>query len=80
MPCPFGEPHLNTSTTDQTGHLRPDDAGIEHREAAASDFAPTRPVDAQDSQPGWWPESADGRCSQSAALFAASQPAPLSIV
>jgi hypothetical protein len=71
---------VNSSTTNQAGHPQPDDADLEHREAAASDFAATRPVDAQDSQPGWWPESADGRCSESAALFAASQPAPLSIV
>jgi len=28
----------------------------------------------------WWSESADGRCSEDAALFAASQPAPLSVV
>lgn|GEM_PF-1126147 len=27
-----------------------------------------------------WAEAADGRCSEDAALFAASQPAPLSIV
>ncbi len=33
-----------------------------------------------DNPNDWWPESADGQCSESAALFAASQPAPLSIV
>ena len=30
--------------------------------------------------PHWWSESTDGRCSEGAALFAASQPAPLSVV
>lgn len=30
--------------------------------------------------PHWWSESIDGRCSEDAALFAASQPAPLSVV
>ena len=28
----------------------------------------------------WWPEAVDGRCGANAAEFAASQPAPLSIV
>ena len=27
-----------------------------------------------------WPEAADARCSESAALFAGTQPAPLSVV
>jgi hypothetical protein len=27
-----------------------------------------------------WPEAADARCSESAALFASTQPAPLSVV
>lgn len=49
-------------------------------EAAAQPFAPTEiDADAEHAN-GWWPESADGHCSESAALFAASQPAPLSIV
>lgn len=51
-----------------------------HEEAAHSDFAATRPDDGGDNNADWWPESADGQCSQSAALFAASQPAPLSVV
>lgn len=71
---------MKTTTTDQAGHPQPQDADGQHQEAAASEFAATRPIDAEDSQPGWWPESADGQCSESAALFAASQPAPLSIV
>ena len=33
-----------------------------------------------DRDPHWWSESTDGRCSQTAAQFAASQPAPLTIV
>ena len=33
-----------------------------------------------DRDPDWWSESTDGRCSESAALFAESQPAPLTIV
>ncbi len=52
----------------------------EHREAAQSDFAHTRPDGTTDAAGDWWPESADGQCSESAALFAASQPAPLSVV
>lgn len=72
---------MKTSTTaDQAGQPQPQDADVQHLEAAASDFAATQPGDAQESQPGWWPESADGQCSESAALFAASQPAPLSVV
>jgi hypothetical protein len=37
-----------------------------------------QPRDDDDSR--WWAEAADGRCSDEAAQFAASQPAPLSIV
>lgn len=49
--------------------------------AAHSEFAPTQPAAAPtDLEPDWWSESTDGRCSESAALFAASQPAPLSVV
>ena len=51
----------------------------------ATDFVATviddgalEPLDKRD--PRWWSESSDGRCSESAALFAASQPAPLSVV
>lgn len=34
----------------------------------------------RDSDPDWWSECTDGRCSETAALFAESQPAPLSVV
>ncbi len=55
------------------------------REIPATDFVATViDVDAlepRDKQsPHWWSESVDGRCSQNAAMFAASQPAPLSVV
>ena len=49
-------------------------------EAAAQPLAPTQIDDEPEHANDWWPESADGQCSESAALFAASQPAPLSIV
>ena len=49
-------------------------------DAAHSDFAATRPQEGADDTGDWWPESADGQCSRSAALFAASQPAPLNVV
>jgi len=45
----------------------------------ASEFPATVPLP-DDLEPGVWAESSDGRCSEHAALFAASQPAPLSIV
>ncbi|MEO8856522.1 MAG: hypothetical protein ABI343_05970 [Burkholderiaceae bacterium] len=43
-------------------------------------FAPTEIDEEAENSNDWWSESSDGRCSESAALFAASQPAPLSIV
>ena len=44
------------------------------------EFVPTE-IDADAANAtDWWSESTDGQCSESAALFAASQPAPLSIV
>ena len=49
-------------------------------EAHASGFAATESGELTDAPVDWWPESADGQCSQSAALFAASQPAPLNVV
>jgi hypothetical protein len=49
-------------------------------EASAQPFAPTQIDDNPQHANDWWPESADGQCSEIAALFAASQPAPLSIV
>ena len=68
------------STTPTGRATDPQAADTNHPEAAASDFAHTRPDDATDDTTGWWPESTDGQCSESAALFAASQPAPLSVV
>jgi len=55
------------------------------REIPATDFVATvidvGTLEPHDQQgPHWWSESVDGRCSESAALFAASQPAPLSVV
>jgi hypothetical protein len=44
------------------------------------DFAPTEPIARDESDSRWWSEAADGRCSDDAAQFAASLPAPLSIV
>ena len=50
-------------------------------DAAHSNFSATEPVAApEDLDPDWWSESTDGCCSEDAALFAASQPAPLSVV
>lgn len=43
-------------------------------------FPATRLQPRDDADPRWWAEAADGRCSDEAAQFAASQPAPLSIV
>jgi len=40
--------------------------------------AELQPSEASDSR--WWAEADDGHCNKEAALFAASQPAPLSIV
>lgn len=55
------------------------------REIPATDFVATvLDVDAlapgDKPEPHWWAESDNGRCSEVAALFAASQPAPLSVV
>lgn len=44
------------------------------------EFAATEVQERAEMEPGWWSESTDGQCSEYAALFAASQPAPLSIV
>ena len=49
-------------------------------EAAASGFPATEIDENAADGNDWWPESSDGQCSENAALFAASQPAPLSIV
>jgi hypothetical protein len=50
------------------------------RDAAHADFAATRPDEGLEPAVDWWPESADGQCSESAALFATSQSAPLNVV
>jgi hypothetical protein len=43
-------------------------------------FASAEVQERAEREPTVWAEAADGRCSEDAALFAASQPAPLSIV
>ena len=48
--------------------------------AAQQAFVPTQMDENAENANDWWSESADGQCSENAALFAASQPAPLSIV
>jgi hypothetical protein len=45
-----------------------------------NDFAHTELQPRQDLDPRLWSEAADGQCSEDAAQFAVSQPAPLSIV
>ena len=62
-------PDSNGATTPQT-----------QPEAAASGFPATEIDETAVDEKDWWPESSDGQCSENAALFAASQPAPLSIV
>ena len=57
-----------------SAHDQPGDA------AAPREFAPTQMDENAENANDWWSESADGQCSENAALFAASQPAPLSIV
>ena len=54
-------------------------ADADAAQETASEFPATVPLP-DDLEPGVWAESSDGRCSEHAALFAASQPAPLSIV
>lgn len=49
-------------------------------EQNATDFANTELLEGTERDSTVWAEAADGRCSEDAALFAASQPAPLSIV
>ena len=52
--------------------------------AATESLAPQNPGTVNPSDPGdpgdLWPEAADARCSESAALFSGTQPAPLSVV
>ncbi len=66
-----------------------DDAALAHADAAreipptdftASDFAQAGLETEAELDPDWWSESTDGCCSEDAALFAASQPAPLNVV
>jgi len=66
---------------DPTGKLtsRQGVAG-EPDQAHTQDFASTLSEEHVDLDAQWWSESTDGRCSEDAALFAASQPAPLSVV
>ncbi len=47
---------------------------------AEQGFVPTQIDEDPEISNDWWSESTDGQCSEHAALFAASQPAPLSIV
>jgi hypothetical protein len=58
------------------GQMEADQVPGAQQEAKPSEFAATQPFD-DDAR---WPESIDGQCSEHAALFAASQPAPLTIV
>ena len=60
---------LSADADDNTSH-----------DAAHSDFAATGPDEDLEPALDWWPESADGQCSENAALFAASQSAPLNVV
>ncbi len=46
--------------------------------ATGVDVTALEPRDEQGAH--WWSESTDGRCSEDAALFAASQLTPLSVV
>jgi len=65
-----------TATPEQTGN--PDTPEFAHTEG--QDFANTEALEREGLDPQWWAEAADGRCSENAALFAASQPAPLNVV
>ena len=49
-------------------------------ESTAAGFAPTQIEEPSENLTDLWSEATDGHCSQNAALFAASQPAPLSVV
>lgn len=78
------DPHPHPQTTNAANdvqrvgrQLQPDQSD----DAPVTDFAPTVADDenAARREP-MWPEASDGKCSESAALFAASQPAPLTIV
>lgn len=49
-------------------------------EQGETDFANTELQERAERDSPVWAEAADGRCSEDAAVFAASQPAPLNIV
>ena len=53
---------------------------IQANEADKRAFAPTEITEDPNVAANWWSECTDGQCSETAALFAASQPAPLSVV
>jgi len=72
----------NPSSPDkpEQARLNAQAAGDPATDPPSREFAHTVPEQHPDNPSDWWSESADGQCSESAALFAASQPAPLSIV
>ena len=61
---------------EQPPHAVPADAG----DSTSAEFEPTQTEERNQSLTDLWSESTDGQCSQNAALFAASQPAPLTVV
>ncbi len=66
-----------------TDKLEPENnmaAGPVADSSEVQEFANTEPLEQEGLDSRWWSESTDGRCSESAALFAASQPAPLNVV
>ena len=80
--APEGTP-VNSADDQPAGVAPTADAAGDKADASGrgnTEFQPTQPDAADSAAPDWWPESADGQCSQSAALFAASQPAPLNVV
>ena len=83
MPLSAGawENILGNSATDLRDDAAPALAAQgETPEPEQREFAATEPNGDPAAGTDWWSESTDGQCSESAALFAASQPAPLSIV
>jgi hypothetical protein len=75
--------HASTSPASPGNAEAPEFANTEVLEFAntqAPDFANTEVLERDKSDQQLWAESTDGRCSESAALFAASQPAPLTVV
>ncbi len=81
MSTASGENILGNSPADQNTDSRTQAPALPLPPAdPATAFTKKQPEGEQENANDWWPESADGQCSESAALFAASQPAPLSIV